>query len=137
MSHGNKSYQDTYYHPGGGGTHFITFYIWKKYSLLLMNFLSWISANCFDFSPLSSYPFVHEMHLLISISILEENTCKCIRLMIVLLFGSSPQKLCGVANVIVVIVHCVDSGCLSDHHQLHYRSQVTKKCSNILGTDHI
>ena len=76
-----------------------------------MNFLSWISANCFDFySPLSSYPFVHEMHLLISISISKEKTCKCIKLMIVLLCVWSPQKLCGVANVIVVIVHCVDSG---------------------------
>lgn len=48
MSHGNKSYRDTYYHPGGGGTQFITFYIWTKYSWL-RNFLCWISY-CFDFS---------------------------------------------------------------------------------------
>ena len=48
MSHGNKSYRDTYYRPGGGGTQFITFYIWTKYSLL-RNFLCWISY-CFDFS---------------------------------------------------------------------------------------
>ena len=41
------------------------------------------------------------------------------------------KSVCGVANVIVVIVHFVDSGHLSDHHQLHYQSQVTKKCSNI------
>ena len=122
MSHGNKSYQDTYYHPGGGGTQFITFYIWTKYSLL-MNFLCWISY-CFDFSPLSQMLSICPWNAFVDINInLRGENLRVHKIddCSPLVFGHRKKSVrcLGVANVIVVIVHIVwtrdisvTSGCI-------------------------